>query len=70
MKKVILFMTKVNLCQSDEVKFKVILNPAIARKLLQLGNTILDIKPNKNNKSETVFIFEDTEKLRGDMYLV
>jgi hypothetical protein len=48
----------------------VILNPAIARKLLQLGNTILDIKPNKNNKSETVFIFEDTEKLRGDMYLV
>jgi hypothetical protein len=63
-------MTKVNLCQSDEVKFKVILNPAIARKLLQLGNTILDIKPNKNNKAETVFIFEDTEKLRDDMSLV
>lgn len=63
-------MTKANLCQSDEVKFKVILNPAIARKLLQLGNTILDIKPNKNNKTETVFIFEDTEKLRDDMSLV
>ena len=63
-------MTKVNLCQSDEVKFKVILNPAIARKLLQLGNIILDIKPNKYNKAETVFIFEDTEKLRDDMSLV
>ncbi len=63
-------MKKVNLCQSDEIKFRVILNPAIARKLLQMGSPILDIKPNKNNKTETVFIFEDTEKLREDMSLI
>jgi len=35
-----------------------------------MGSPILDIKPNKNNKTETVFIFEDTEKLREDMSLI
>ena len=47
--------------------FKVILKPTIARMLLQRGNMVVDIKPNKNNPSETVFVFEDTKKLRDDL---
>jgi len=47
--------------------YKVIIKPPIARILLHKGNPILDIKPNKNNPNETVFVFEDTEKFRNDL---
>jgi len=46
---------------------KVIIKPSIARTLLHKGNPIVDIKPNKNKKYETVFVFEDTEKFRNDL---
>jgi len=46
---------------------KVIIKPPIARTLLHKGNQIIDIKPNKNNQNETVFVFEDTEKFRKDL---
>lgn len=49
------------------MKFKIIIKPPVARTLLKMGNPILDIKPNKENKSQTVFVFEDTEKLRFDL---
>ena len=47
--------------------YKVILSPSIARTLLHMGNQIIDIKPNKNNKNETVFVFENTEKLKNNL---
>lgn len=46
---------------------KVIIKPSIARTLLHMNNLIIDIKPNKNKPLETVFVFEDTEKLRNDL---
>lgn len=47
--------------------YKIIINPTIARQLLHKGNAIVDIKPKKENKNETVFVFENTEKLRNDL---
>lgn len=47
--------------------YKLIINPTIARQLLHKGNAICDIKPKKENKNETVFVFEDTEKLKNDL---
>lgn len=47
--------------------YKTIFNPSIARQLLHKGNPIHDIKPNKNNKTETIFIFECTSKLLDDL---
>ena len=31
-----------------------------------MGNPIVDIKPDKNNKEKTIFVFEDTNKLKED----
>jgi hypothetical protein len=47
--------------------YKIIINPSIARQLLHKGNPIYDIKPKKENKNETVFVFEDTDKLKNDL---
>jgi hypothetical protein len=49
---------------------KVILKPSIARTLLHKGNIIIDIKPNKNKINETVFVFENTEKLNSDLITI
>lgn len=49
------------------MNYKVIFNPSIARQLLHKNNQIIDIKPNKNNSKETVFIFECTDKLLEDL---
>lgn len=46
---------------------KIIYNPSIARQLLHRGNPIIDIKPDKKNKTQTNFIFECTEKLLFDL---
>ena len=32
-----------------------------------MGNPIYDIKPNKDNKDKTIFIFEITDKLKTDI---
>ena len=53
--------------KTQNAESKVITNPSIARALLQKGNNIIDIKPNKNNVRETVFIFENTDKLKNDL---
>ena len=49
------------------MKTKIIYNPAIARKLLHMGNLIVDIKPNKLNEKETYFVFECSDKLLRDL---
>jgi len=50
--------------------YKIIFNPSIARQLLHKGNQIYDIKPNKNNIKETVFVFECTNKLLEDLTFI
>lgn len=47
--------------------FKSIFKPAIARKLLKMGNKIVDIKAQKEDMNKTIFIFENTEKLNKDL---
>lgn len=49
------------------IETKLIFTPYVARNLLRMGNRIVDIKPSKGNKEKTIFVFEDTEKLRSDM---
>ena len=37
---------------------KLIFSPQLARRLLQSGFKIVDIKPSKNGDGQTVFVFE------------
>ena len=48
-------------------KYKEIFTPYVARRLLRMGNPIYDIKPMKENKDKTIFVFEITEKFEKDM---
>ena len=50
-----------------QTRTKCIFTPFVARNLLKMGNPIVDIKPDKNNKDKTIFIFEETEKFKKDM---
>ena len=50
-----------------QTKTKCIFTPFVARSLLRMGNPIVDIKPDKNNKDKTIFVFENTDKLKKDM---
>ena len=50
-----------------EKQFKEIFTPYVARRLLKMGNPIFDIKPDKNNREKTIFIFQITEKFQQDM---
>lgn len=44
-------------------------NPAEAKRLLRMGNPIIDISPKKESgkEKETVFFFEKTDKLKKDL---
>lgn len=48
-------------------KYKEIFTPYVARRLLKMGNPIYDIKPQKENRDKTIFVFEITEKFENDM---
>lgn len=48
-------------------QYKEIFTPYVARRLLKMGNPIYDIKPTKENRDKTIFVFEITEKLQKDM---
>lgn len=47
--------------------YKTIFSPRVARYLLKEGNSIYDIKPNKDNKDRTLFIFHVTDKFISDL---
>lgn len=49
-----------------DVPTKYIFKPYLARKLIKNHN-LIDIKPDKNDPLRTVFVFEDSLKLRDDM---
>lgn len=46
---------------------KLIFTPKLARQLLHLGHQIIDVKPNKFDRSQTVFVFKDSNKIKEDM---
>lgn len=48
-------------------RYKEIFTPYVARRLLRMGNPIVDIKPDKNNRDKTIFIFEVTNKFSADI---
>lgn len=43
-------------------KYRCVYSAAVARKLIHGGFFIADIKPNKDNRDKTVFVFEASEK--------
>ena len=45
---------------------KSVFTPYVARRLLKMGNPIVDIKPCKEDRSKTIFVFEVTEKFKRD----
>ncbi|MCR2042620.1 hypothetical protein [Anaerosalibacter massiliensis] len=45
-----------------------VFEPAIARKLLKEGYTIVDIKPDKFNKIKTLFVFKNERNLIDRIY--
>lgn len=46
----------------DNIKCKSVFSPGIARKLIQSGCHLVDIKPSKENHDKTIFIFEETQE--------
>ena len=44
-----------------------IFKPQRVRKLLKKGFNIYDIKPDKNNKDRTIFIFKNNDKLQKEL---
>lgn len=49
------------------MKTKSIFTPYVARRLLKMGNPIIDIKPCKEERSKTIFVFEVTDKFQNDL---
>lgn len=50
-----------------EKSAKIIYEACDARKLLRMGYTIIDIKPDKNNANKTLFIFKVEDNFLDDM---
>jgi len=46
---------------------KIITDVIIARKLIKMGNQVIDIKPRHGNPVATVFVFRNDEKLLKDL---
>ncbi|WP_297419631.1 hypothetical protein [Clostridium sp.] len=51
----------------QEEKVKLVFKPEIARKLIRMGYRIVDIKPNKQIKNMSVFIFAIEGNLKEDL---
>lgn len=50
-----------------EANKKLIINSGVARKLIQLGNQVVDIKPLKENPCRSAFVFIVTNKFSSDL---
>lgn len=51
----------------EAMETKPIFNSYIAKQLLNKGNHIVDIQPDKMRRNAVVFYFEITDKLREDL---
>lgn len=47
--------------KANEKKGRCIYAAPVARALIQRGFPLMDIKPNKENRNRTVFVFEETD---------
>ena len=45
---------------------KSVFTPYVARRLLRMGNPIIDIKPCKEDRTKTILVFEVTDKFNRD----
>lgn len=52
---------------NKEVVGKLIFSRRVAKNLMLLGNDVIDIEPNKNNRNKTVFVFQKNDKLSKDL---
>lgn len=55
---------------NENVMTKCIINPTIARRLIKAGGKVVDIKPNRNRKGGTVFVFEVNDVLHAELTAV
>lgn len=60
-------MTNIEMAVVPEKTTKVVPDPVIARKLIQEGYSIIDIKPKKNFPKETAFVFKVTDGFMEDL---
>lgn len=56
-----------NTVETKEVTGKLIFNQRIAKRLLNMGNDLISIEPNRRNRVQSVFIFRLDDKLRQDL---
>ena len=50
-----------------EKVLKCIISPKLARTLIKLGFVVKDIRPNREIRDATIFLFEDTEELKNQI---
>lgn len=72
MKKILLGVIPSDDKKQTNTKGKSIFTAGVARWLLKRGNRVIDIKPDKQDKTKrkTIFVFEDTPKLKEDLSLL
>ena len=51
---------------NSEKESRLVFKAEIARQLLHMNNKVIDIKPDKSNRSRTVFVFQNDEKFQND----
>lgn len=45
---------------------RLVFNAGVARRLIKAGCTLIDIKPDKNNKDKTVFVFKNDDMFQTE----
>lgn len=53
----------------DEIG-RVVINANVARRLINEGFVLIDIKPNKYNKDKTCFVFRNTKQLNDELHRI
>lgn len=56
--------------KSQKKEFQSVFTPAKARRLLKMGNPIFDIKPQKEDREKSIFLFKITDKFKADLIKV
>lgn len=54
-----------NYRSNDDKEARLIMNAGVARRILKLGGTIVDIKPDKNNRDKTVHAFKNDDVFKA-----
>jgi len=50
-----------------EEVLKCVISPKLARTLIKLGFVVKDIRPNRDIRDATIFLFEDTDELKNQI---